>query len=220
MSGPFCPVAEIIPSVNHPDTREVLRRLRLLEPHVEWAHVDVADGIFTSQKIFNDPSAFHNFSTPLKIEHHLMIAKPEDFLDAWMRTGARRLIVHYESTDRLQGVIERCRMSPSGVELTLALRPETPWEVLVPYFSVVRRVLILGVEPGPSGQEMQPHIIEKISTLKQNHSDVIIEVDGGVSIERGTARQAVAAGADILVAAREIFSSNDIPATVERFRRL
>lgn len=211
-------MTEIIPSINHPDPAEIRRRIKLVEPYVSWVHVDVSDGIFTSQKFFNDPEALVGFETTAQMELHLMTDKPEAYLDAWLRTPAARFWIHVESTAAFDDIRER--LAREGREIGCALRPETSAAAFAPYATACNYVMALGVDPGPSGQQMQPHIIEKISTLRKAHPDAIIEVDGGVSLALGTAKKCVEARADILVVGHEIFSSPDIPHAIEKFRNL
>lgn len=209
---------EIIPSINHYDPAEIRRRIRLVEPYVSWVHVDVSDGIFASVKIFNQPEALYNFKTPVNIELHLMIDKPEGHLDAWLKTAAKRFLVHIESTKDYCAVWEK--LSAAGVETGFAMRPETFIEAYDPHAEFVKYVLILGVIPGPSGQHMQPGMVEKVMRLRQKHPDCIIEVDGDVNLQEGTAKAFVAAGANVLCAGNDIFSSKDIGKTIEEFRNL
>jgi ribulose-phosphate 3-epimerase len=209
-------VIEIIPSINHADAAEMRRRIRLVEPHVSWVHVDVSDGIFSSVKVFNEPEALYGFETKANIELHLMIDKPEDHLGEWLKTGAKRFLVHIESTADFCGVWER--LNSAGVETGFAMKPETPIESYEPHYEWVKYVLILGVAPGPSGQLMQPNIIEKIALLRQKFPEAKIEVDGGVSLALGTAKKAADAGANALCSGYEIFSSDNALDVLEKFK--
>lgn len=209
---------EIIPSINHYDPAEIRRRINLVAPYVQWVHVDVSDGIFSSMKIFNDPAALYDFQTPVNIELHLMIDKPEDHIAAWLKTGTKRFLVHIESTKDFCGVWER--LQAAGAETGLAMKPETAIETYDPHAEFVKYVLVLGVTPGPSGQDMQPGMVEKVMRLRRKHPDCIIEVDGGVSLTKGTAKKVLEAGANVLCSGAEIFSSTDIGKTIEEFRSL
>ncbi len=209
---------EIIPSINHSDPKEIRRRIRLVEPYVSWVHVDVSDGIFSSAKIFNNPAALYDLKTPLHIELHLMVDKPEDHLKEWLKTGAKRFLVHIESTQKFSEI--QGELTGENREIGLALHPDTSESVYAPYAPQVPYVLVLGVTPGPSGQAMQAHIIDKVMRLRQKHPSCIIEVDGGVSLALGTAKKAAEAGANVLCSGYEVFSSADIAHTVEQFRKL
>ena len=181
-------------------------------------HVDVSDGVFASVKIFNDPQALYDFTTPVNIELHLMIDKPEKHLENWLKTRAKRFLVHIESTRNFSAIAEK--LHSENREIGCALHPNTPADAYAMYASLTPYVLVLGVVPGPSGQHMQPGIIEKISTLRAAYPNVTIEVDGGVSLALGTAKKAVEAGADALCSGYDIFSSKDIAYTIEQFRNL
>lgn len=209
---------EIIPSINHNDPAEIRRRIHLVEPYVTWVHVDVSDGVFSSARIFNDPEELYGFKTPLNIELHLMINKPEEHLASWLKTPAKRFLVHVESTAKFPEIQKK--IVEQNRQVGVALRPETPEDAYAPYAFQIPYVLVLGVTPGPSGQVMQPHIISKVMRLRQQFPSCIIEVDGGVSLKLGTAKKAAKAGASALCSGYEIFSSPDIAHTVEQFRKL
>ena len=189
-----------------------------MEPHVSWVHVDVSDGVFASIMIFNDPAALIGLESRANIELHLMIDKPEEHLTDWLKTPAKRFLVHVESTKDFCAVWEK--LTAAGVETGLAMKPETPLEEYDPHAEFVKYVLILGVTPGPSGQHMQHDIINKVMHLRHKHPRCTIEIDGGVSLPLGTAKKAIEAGANVLVSGYDIFSSNDIAKTIERFRSL
>jgi ribulose-phosphate 3-epimerase len=93
----------------------------------------------------------------------------------------------------------------NNIELGLAVCPETPLGELYPYMNKVNFVLMLGVIPGPSGQEFEGYVLDKIRELKKKYPKVTIELDGGVNIEIG--KKAVMAGADYLVTGSFIFNS-------------
>ncbi|MDO8558418.1 MAG: hypothetical protein Q7S09_04515 [bacterium] len=209
---------EVIPSINHKDPEEIRRRIRLVEPYVHWVHVDVSDGVFSSVKIFNDPAALYDFKTPLNIELHLMIDRPEEHLAEWLKTGAKRFLVHVESTTNFSMIKER--LDKESREIGVALCPETPEGAYAPHAPLTPYVLVLGVTPGPSGQTMRSDIIDKVVRLRRQFPSCIIEVDGGVSLALGTAKAAAGAGANALCSGFEIFSSSDIAHTVEQFRNL
>ena len=209
---------EVIPSINHSDPAEIRRRIKLVESYVQWVHVDVSDGIFGSAKIFNDPGALHGFKTPARIELHLMIDKPEEHLTDWLKTPAERFLVHAESARDFPAIAEKLRIEHR--KIGCALHPDTSPDAYARYSHLTTYVLVVGVIPGLSGQQMRPGTIEKISTLRRAYPDATIEADGGVSLALGTAKRAVQAGASALCSGYDIFSSKDIARTVERFRSL
>lgn len=202
---------EIIPSINCEDRACVESRLRALErlrPHPVWAQFDVADGKFTSHTTWNDPASLREllrgaWLEALRVEAHLMVANPLDTIDAWVAGGASRIVVHAEALreNDAHALVEKSR----GVEIGIAINPDTPVEVILPYLDYFKFVQVLAVHPGSAGQAFTRAVLEKIKFLKERAPDAILEVDGGVN--PATAAECKEAGADIIVSAAHIFES-------------
>jgi ribulose-phosphate 3-epimerase len=204
----------VIPAINELDFDGVKDKIKKTEEFgAEWAHIDVADGRFTKNFFWNDPRRLRaereNFK--VKIEIHLMIENPDELIDEWLDSGVERVIVHLESVKDVQGLKGKCE--EKGVELVLAVNPDTPAEELFSYLNL-NHFLILAVNPGVSGQKFQASQLEKIKALRSARPDVKIEVDGGVTGE--TAPKIIEAGADILVSASYIWSSGNPREAYER----
>ena len=197
---------EIIPAINAEIFAEVERRIRLVEPFVRWVHLDIADGTFTPNILWHDPADLASFKTPLAVELHLMIARPEDKIASWLVPGVKRVIVHHETLSDADIIMDAC--GAAGVETGIAIATETPWTALQQYFGKTSFFQILAVRPGRAGQEFQASNYDKIRDLRTACPSCTIEVDGGVKI--GVARQCVEAGANILAAASAIFGEKDI----------
>lgn len=219
---------EIIPAINCPDSKCVREKLSFINsqlPDVNWVHIDIADGKFTSIQTWNKPEEFvrfleiefsnSNFETnikrqnPLNIEVHLMVNNPEQYADQWLRAGAKRIIAHLETLrnkdNELSKILEKC--SAYDAEMMLALNPETPVEEIFPYLDSLLFAHFLAVKPGPSGQQFDGRVLEKIKVLRERLPDIQIEVDGGMNPE--TAKKVKEAGADIIVSASYIFNSKN-----------
>ena len=205
---------EIIPSINVQTFAEVQERIKKIEPYVSWCHLDVTDGMFSKHGTWNNPVDLALLDTKLNIEVHLMIQDPEKVISQWLVEHVKRVIVHLEASQDIDSVIERCKQA--GIECSIAICPETPWDMLVPWTRKVNFVQILAVNPGPSGQQMGKEIIEKIVHLRESCLSCIIEVDGGINIK--TAEQARQAGANVLVSAGYIFSHPDIAVALKELQ--
>lgn len=203
----------IIPVINCSDFECVKKRLQQIkELKCGWVHFDISDGKFAPTKTWNNPVEFFGFpiSKNLKLEVHLMVEKPEDYIDKWIAAGASRVFVHQEIL-----FSKIFRENLGECELGLALKPETPIEDLFPYLDTIRFVLLLAVSPGCSGQKFQRTVLEKIKKLKNYDKTLLIEIDGGINLE--TAKLVKSAGADIAASASYIFESGNI---VKAFRQL
>lgn len=207
---------EIIPSINVRTFEEVQERVRRVESHVKWCHLDVTDGIFSKYLTWHDPRDLSNLRTfdVIKFEVHLMLSEPEKVIDQWLVRPIERIIVHLEAVRDMDLIIKKCR--EAGVEIGLSLKPETFWGNLKPWFDKVDMISALEVHPGPSSQPMAEDAFEKISSIHKACPECIIEVDGGINPE--TAKKSVEAGANLLVAGAYIFDSQDIKQAIETLR--
>lgn len=212
---------EVIPAINCLDFECVRERmLRVSELGVEWAHFDVSDGKFAPVVTWNDPSALATISgveLP-KFEVHLMVEKPEEYVDFWVRAGARRLIVHVEAVDSAKFKVQNSKLEVSGCELGMAVLSGTPIESVLPYLEDVRFVQFLAVSPGFSGQKFDEQVLEKIRALRERDSEVTVEVDGGVNLE--TAKLVREAGADVVVSSSFIFDASDPKIVYNKLRAI
>ena len=198
----------IIPAINEVNFEEIKKKVLLVQSFgSKWAHLDVADGKFTKNVLWNNPEELKVESEKwkVKIEVHLMVESPEDVLEEWLKTGIKRIFVHYESIKDFELLRDKCRAA--GVELGLAIGPHIPVEGLFEYKGRVSYFLILAVEPGISGQEFQDNQLEKIRVLREKIPNAKIEVDGGINIRN--AFDIKQAGADVLVSSSYIWNSGN-----------
>ena len=198
----------IIPAINEVNFEEIKKKVLLVQSFgSKWAHLDVADGKFTKNVLWNNPEELKVESEKwkVKIEVHLMVESPEDVLEEWLKTGIKRIFVHYESIKDFELLKDKC--GAAGVELGLAIGPHIPVEGLFEYKGRVSYFLILAVEPGISGQEFQDNQLEKIRVLREKIPNAKIEVDGGINIHN--AFDIKQAGADILVSSSYIWNSEN-----------
>lgn len=195
-------MVQIIPSINVAIWDEVVKKIRLVEPFVEWVHIDVADGTFTPNSLWHNPLDLVGFETKCKVEIHLMEDRPEERIEAWLHPPVKRIIVHYEVTHDLDFVLNECRKD--GVAVGLSVASHTSWTCLKPYAGKVDLLQILAVHTGPASQEFERHNLSKIKHLRAFAPHATIEVDGGIVPD--IADDCVRAGANILVSANYIFS--------------
>ncbi len=195
---------QIIPAINETEFSEIARKMqRAAGFGATWAHIDVTDGRFTANRLWNDPKELAGAKPPkgLTIEVHLMVEYPDDIIDEWLDAGVRRIIVHVEAVQDVVMMKEKCALF--GVELFLAANPDTPAEKLLAHRENADGFLVLGVIPGRSGQKMHPGQKEKIAFLREHIKNATLEVDGGVDAANAVALHA--AGADVLIAASAIW---------------
>ena len=164
---------------------------------------------FTGYTTWNNPQELKEFliKNPefkiKNIEVHLMVEHPTEAMIPWM-AFANRIILHVETLSPSDFI-----MSPEDkrFEIGLAINPDTDIQKVIPRLSKIKFVQILAVLPGKAGQKLDERVLEKITFLKKNYPDVILEVDGGINLE--TAKICKEAGADIIASASYIFDSGD-----------
>lgn len=216
-------MAQVVPAIIAENFKELEEKIRSVEGLVEWVQIDIMDGKFVVQKTFNRPLELVNLKTSLKLEAHLMIEHPWNFIQDWISAGARRILVHYEAVgfrldaeNVFENMIIQCHLT--GCEFGIVLNPETPIDVLDPYMLKVDIIQVMGVKPGRAGQQFQDRDLLKIQSLREKYPGVKIEVDGGVNDE--TAPKILKAGADILVVGSYIWSASDKKKAIEDLKNI
>lgn len=180
-------------------------------------HVDVMDGHFVPNLTFGPPVIRHlEGRSPRPLEVHAMIERPGDVLKAYADAGAATLIVQVEACTHLQRVLASIR--EAGMAAGVAMNPHTSPEFLQYVADDVDYVLVMSVNPGFSGQRFLPSALGKIRRVREllGGRRARVGVDGGVNPV--LARDCVAAGADVLIAATAIFGQPDYARAIRDLR--
>ncbi|NOX82634.1 MAG: ribulose-phosphate 3-epimerase [Alphaproteobacteria bacterium] len=172
----------------------------------DFIHIDVMDGHFTPNLTIGPAVvAAIRPATKLPFDVHLMLLPADPYIEAFAEAGANILTVHPEAGPHLHRTLQRIKAT--GAKAGVALNPATPASALEPVLEELDLVLVMSVNPGFGGQKFIPSQLKKIELLREliNRSgkDIMLEVDGGVDPQ--TAPQAIAAGADVLVAGSAVF---------------
>lgn len=209
----------IFPSLLRCDFGNLEREVRELEEAgITALHLDVMDGLFVPNLTYGMPlvAAFRRL-TELPLDVHLMIEKPERYLQQFADAGADVITVHVETCEDVPGVLGSIQQM--GLGAGLALNPSTPLESLEPGLAACDMVLVMSVEAGFGGQEFNPVALERLRMLRdRSDQDWILQVDGGVNAE--TIADCVAAGAHTLVVGSAIFNQRPYGEEVERLKNL
>jgi ribulose-phosphate 3-epimerase len=176
------------------------------ESKVDWIHIDVMDGHFVPNITMGPFIVEHcKKMTNLPLDVHLMIEKPDNFVDAFMDAGASYVCVHLEGNPLIQRTLNHIRSR--GGHPGIALTPATPAAMLESILPDAEFVLVMSVNPGFSGQSFLSGMVDKIQQIKQmidkRNLSVSIQVDGGINA--ATLPMVYQAGARIAVAATAIF---------------
>jgi len=186
----------------------------------DFVHLDVMDGCFVPNITFG-PKAVRDLRpvTRLPFDVHLMICRPESFIDEFCEAGADYLTIHLEATTHANRVLTA--IAEKGARPGIAIVPSTPAAALTEVLSMVSLVLVMTVNPGFGGQVMIHQCLRKVEALVQMRRDAgldfLIEVDGGIN--RETIGEALNAGADVIVAGSALFSAKDPAGEVAFLRR-
>lgn len=180
----------------------------------DWLHVDVMDGHFVPNLTIG-PVVVHwiRKCTSLPLDVHLMIDEPKRYLESFREAGSDRITVHVEACQNVPETLTQIRKL--GAAAGISLRPKTSIDSIFPYLNQLDMVLVMTVEPGFGGQRFMPDMLVKVKTLRSRFKGKI-SVDGGIDFE--TAPQAVAAGADVLVAGTSIFGQKDRAQAIRNLR--
>ncbi|MFH1710395.1 MAG: ribulose-phosphate 3-epimerase [bacterium] len=212
---------KIAPSILSADFGRLGEEVRLVEAAgADMIHVDVMDGHFVPN-ITIGPLVVSALSkiTKLPLDVHLMIERPDKYIEPFVKAGANIISIHAEASKDLKKdmeLIERCGAKPA-----VAINPKTGIKVIEKVLDKVSMVLLMTVNPGFEGQKFMPEVVTKILELKSiidsRGLSVDIEVDGGINLQ--TAPEVIKAGANVLVAGSAIYWSKDYGSVINGLKR-
>jgi ribulose-phosphate 3-epimerase len=211
---------KLAPSILSADFAHLGDAVRAVErAGADWVHVDVMDGHFVPNLTFGPKMvADLHKATRLPLDVHLMIERPDDWVDRYVEAGAAYVVVHVEAARDVRGTLARIRAK--GARAGLTLNPETPVDAVLPFLGELDLLLVMSVHPGFGGQKFIEGAIDKVRAvrkaleIKKLAADV--EVDGGIKVEN--ARRVADAGATVLVAGSAVFEDPDgVAAAMKKF---
>lgn len=181
----------------------------------DYIHIDVMDGIFVPNITFGAPVIKKIRDKTDKIfDVHLMIDRPERYIEDFVKAGADLVCVHAEATTHLHRVIQQIKSY--GVKAAVSLNPATPVDILKYIIDDLDMVLVMSVNPGFGGQKFIPSTIQKIKDVRKLSENIDIQVDGGIT--DATINDCIEAGANIFVAGSYVFSG-DYKERIESLKR-
>lgn len=208
----------IAPSILSADFSDLKTEInKVTEAGADWLHMDIMDGHFVPNLTFGMPVLkMLKPHARIPLDVHLMIEKPERYIDEFVAAGSDYLTLHVESTSQLKESLKKIKIL--GCKSGITLKPKTNIEEIKPFLDLCDLVLVMTVEPGFGGQSFMSEQLSKVRQLKEwrdsGAGDFLIEVDGGVA--KDTATLCIKAGADVLVAGSAVFKGEK---SVENYKR-
>lgn len=211
----------IVPSILSADLWELGEEVRRVEDAgANWLHVDVMDGHFVPNLSFG-PAFVRSLKgkTNLPLDVHLMVEHPAQFIKPFAQAGADLLTIHLEAQDNVCETLRQ--IHDLGVKAGVSIKPDTQVAALEPVLEQVDLILVMSVYPGFGGQAFLPGSPERIKRVRQlitaSQRSIWLEVDGGINAQ--TAKEVIAAGADVLVAGNAIFSATNPASALNQIRQ-
>ncbi len=206
---------KIAPSILSADKDKLQEEVNEIEPYSDLLHVDIMDGKFVPPTTFK-PEDIKKISSKVPKDVHLMVEHPikDNFIEDYADAGAEIITIHEECKDDIKEAFKLIKSK--GIKTAISINPPTALDKIKPYLDDIDMVLIMSVNPGYAGQKFIPDVLPKIKELRALKPNLDIEIDGGITKE--TIKQAVKAGANVIVAGSSIFKKEDKIKAIEDLR--
>jgi len=205
----------VVPAILTDDPSTLEKMVHQAESFTDYVQIDIMDGHFVpSRSVTWEDIA--GLPINIKWEAHLMVTRPEEYLEGFKQASAGKIIFHHEATTSPQQVISQIRNL--GLEIGLAINPETPVSAIAPYIKQVDGVLLLTVTPGFYGSKFIPEVMDKVAELRNIQPGIEIGVDGG--IKESNIQEIARAGVDYICVGSAVFLQPDPAASYRLLQSL
>ncbi|TRW26891.1 ribulose-phosphate 3-epimerase [Criibacterium bergeronii] len=208
---------ELSPSILSAELSNIKQQLEQVKAAgIKYLHIDVMDGLFVPNITIGQPyiKSLRKLSD-LIFDVHLMIEKPERYIESFAEAGADILTIHYEACTHLDRALHQIK--DNGMKAGVTINPSTPINILSEVLPIADLVLVMSVNPGFGGQSFIENSVSKLEWLKEvrqkENYNYIIEVDGGVNTSN--IEKISNAGAELFVAGSAVFNDKDIKENID-----
>jgi len=207
---------EIVPAILRKTFEDISADWQKVYRHTDHVQLDVTDGIFAGDGTFRDIRRFKQLPESQKIELHMMVHTPANYVDDVIDLNPARCIFHLESFEGTHDIefVYRKLKEATQSQLALAISPDSPTDRLREYLPLIDYVLFMGYNPGWANQPINPVVFNKIREFALQHPRIPVAVDGHVDKE--TVEKYVKSGASILCANTAIFGHGDPPENIRQ----
>ena len=203
-------MGKLAASILSADLAHLADQVKLVHEHAEVIHIDIMDGHFVPPIALGTVVvASLRPHTQRPLHGHLMVDAPESYFEELAEAGLDVVSFHHETVGDAAAVVEKARAA--GLMAGVTIKMDTPVQAVFPYLDRVDDVMLMSIEPGWSGQTLDPAVYPRIEAMRSEIDrrglEVDVEIDGGVKVDN--AHRAVQAGATVLIAASGIFQAAD-----------
>ena len=211
---------KIAPSILSADFSKLGKEISDLDKtNCDYIHIDVMDGHFVPNlTIGPDVIKSIRHLTKKEFDVHLMIDPVKKFIPEYVNAGSDIITIHQEINEDVMDTV--LLIKKLNKKVGISIKPKTSAKLLEKYLDHIDLILVMTVEPGFGGQSFMHNQLQKISTIKKmiGSRQVELEVDGGINLD--TAREAINAGANVLVSGSTIFNSKQYKNIIDDLRKL
>jgi len=207
---------EIFPSILACDMGHLADECRRsVEAGSDGLHVDIMDGIFVPNISMGfDIIRVVDRIVDIPLSVHLMIVKPDPYVEKCVELGADTVLIHIESEGDIRGALRKIRAK--GARAGITINPETPASAIDGVLDEIDEILIMSVHPGFGGQSFIAEVLNKVKILRRQLPGMDISIDGGIDTE--TAGRSAACGANIFLAGSSLYRAKDMAAEIRAMR--
>ncbi len=206
------------------DFQNIIEYAKQMQGVAEFLHCDIMNENFVQKNTYDYNLVKNiNRNSAIMLDVHLMVNEPLNDVPKYIEAGANILTVHYEAFENKEDLVNVLKYIQENHTLAgISLKPETPFKDVRSFVFNCDVVLVMGVEPGASGQKLMDSVYDKVKEIyefrQSNNLNFKIEFDGGVNPE--TAKKLIDCGVDILVSGTYVYNSKNRALAIDELRGL